>query len=190
MKKLLLNKLILQHWNLFSFITIFLGGVWILFSAGYQNNLLSIENPLPQKGFLAPDFELVSLDGQQIKLTQFRGTPVIINFWASWCQPCRIEMPAIQNALKTYADQQIMILAVNMTNQDNETQVRAFVQELNLSFPVLLDQASIAGSLYQVSALPTTYFVRSDGIINEVVIGGPMSEALLLTRIENLLNQR
>ena len=83
-----------------------------------------------------------------------------------------------------------MILAVNMTNQDNETQVRAFVQELNLSFPVLLDQASIAGSLYQVSALPTTYFVRSDGIINEVVIGGPMSEALLLTRIENLLNQR
>lgn len=99
-------------------------------------------------------------------------------------------MPAIQRAYEKHAEDGLVILAVNMTNQDRVDEVRAFVDDLNLTFTILLDEAGEAGADYRISALPTTFFIDTEGVISEVVIGGPMAEALLLTRIENLLKTR
>lgn len=184
------KQAILAHWNIFSITILMLGAAWIWISAQSQQTPDARKLMLPNVGFGAPEIELVSLSGDQVKLSQFRGKPVILNFWASWCQPCRIEMPAIQRAYEKHAEDGLVILAVNMTNQDRVDEVRAFVDDLNLTFTILLDEAGEAGADYRISALPTTFFIDTEGVISEVVIGGPMAEALLLTRIENLLKTR
>jgi len=167
-----------------------LGAIWIFLSSNKLGSTNDFMMEIPKAGFLSPDFELDTLDGEKIKLSDLRGKPIIINFWASWCQPCRTEMPAIQKALLMHAQDDLVILAVNLTNQDDEIKVRNFISELQLTFTVLMDRNGDTGNLYRVSALPTTFFVRPDGVIEEVVIGGPMAEALLLTRIQKLLASR
>ena len=189
MKKQLYQN-ILKHWNLLSIIILLIGAMWILITKDNSNSTGETSMAFPKAGFLSPDFELETLDGQSIKLSQLRGSAIVVNFWASWCQPCRIEMPAIQKAVNAHKADGVIVLAVNMTNQDNVERVRDFIQELNLTFNILLDQKGEAGAAFHVTALPTTFFIRPDGIIEEVVIGGPMAEALLLTRIEKLLNPR
>jgi peroxiredoxin len=96
-------------------------------------------------------------------------------------------MQTIEKVYQEYKDQGFIVLAVNMTYQDDPLAVMPFVGERGLTFPVLLDETGEMATAYQLRSLPSSYFVRRDGIINEVVIGGPMSEALLRTRIEDLL---
>jgi cytochrome c biogenesis protein CcmG/thiol:disulfide interchange protein DsbE len=114
---------------------------------------------------------------------------VLINIWTSWCPPCRAEMPALQQVYEAYRDQGFEILAVNATNQDSQQDAVGFAQELGLTFPILLDSTGEVSNLYQLRSLPTSFFVDSRGIIHEVVIGGPMSEALLRTRVQQLLEE-
>jgi peroxiredoxin len=161
---------------------------WIGFSADpdrltHQGQSLA----LPKQGFFAPEFNLTTLTGEEVQLSNLRGRPVVINFWASWCQPCRTEMPAIEQAFQKYQAQGIEILAVNATSQDRLTEIQEFVTRLDLTFPILLDREGTVMETYQVSALPTTFFINADGIIEEVVIGGPMAEALLTSRMQRLL---
>ena len=118
---------------------------------------------------------------------QMRGRPVLINLWASWCGPCRAEMPAIQRVYDQYRDQGFVVLAVNATRQDSLQAAQAFVDEFGFTYPILLDVDGVVASLYQLRAFPSSYFVDADGIIQEVVLGGPMNEALLATRVEQLL---
>jgi peroxiredoxin len=96
-------------------------------------------------------------------------------------------MPAIEKMYQEYKEQGLVVLAVNMTYQDDPLEIIPFAEQHNLSFPILLDEQGIAGSLYQLRALPSSYFIDRNGIIREVVIGGPMSEALLRTRIEEII---
>jgi thiol-disulfide isomerase/thioredoxin len=140
----------------------------------------------PQVGFAAPDINLRNAQDEAVQLSDFRGQPVIINLWASWCGPCRAEMPAIQRVSEEYADQGLVILAVNATNQDSQANAMAFVAEHRLTFPILFDIDGLVSQVYRLQALPSTYFVDQFGVIEEVVIGGPMAEALLRTRAENL----
>jgi peroxiredoxin len=96
-------------------------------------------------------------------------------------------MQTIEKVYQEYKDQGFTVLAVNMTYQDDPLAVRPFVNEQGLTFPILLDETGEVGRAYQLRSLPSSYFIRRDGLINEVVIGGPMSEALLRTRIEAIL---
>jgi peroxiredoxin len=138
------------------------------------------------EGFLAPDFELVTMDDEIVQLSNLRGKVVLVNFWASWCPPCRSEMPAMQQIYTEYGPDEFVILAINNGRQDNPSDAEQFVNEKGLTFPILLDSDGLVSALYQVHSLPTSFFIDREGIIREIVIGG-MSEALLRTRAEKLL---
>lgn len=164
-----------------------LGFAWILISADKSGTSTSGKIPAPQQGFLAPDFELKTTTGETIKLSDLRGQAVLVNLWTTWCPPCRAEMQSIEKVYNEYKDQGFVVLAVNMTYQDNPLDIMPFVNEQGLTFPILLDETGEMANAYQLRSLPSSYFIGRDGIINEVVIGGPMAEALLRTRLEELL---
>lgn len=160
---------------------------WIFASADRAGVSTAGEIPAPREGFLAPDFSLQTPEGETVSLSELRGQAVLVNLWATWCPPCRAEMPAIQKLYDEYKDQGFMVLAVNMTYQDNPQSVLPFTRENNLTFPVLLEETGEMARKYELRSLPSSFFINRDGIIQEVVIGGPMSEALLRTRIESIL---
>jgi cytochrome c biogenesis protein CcmG, thiol:disulfide interchange protein DsbE len=164
-----------------------LGFAWIFVSADKSGASTSGKIPAPQKGFLAPDFELKTPKGETVKLSDLRGQAVLVNLWASWCPPCRAEMETIEKIYHEYQDQGFTVLAVNMTYQDEPLKVMPFVNEHGLTFPILLDETGEMANAYQLRSLPSSFFIDREGLINEVVVGGPMSEALLQTRIEEIL---
>ncbi len=160
---------------------------WIAFSTNFITSPSAGDISAPKEGFIAPNFELDSVDGNKIQLEKLRGYPVVINFWASWCPPCRAEMPALQRVYEDYKDQSLHVLAVNMTNQDNILSIEKFIESNGLTFPVLFDYLGDTATKYQVKALPTTYFINEYGIISDIIIGGPMTESLIKSKIEKML---
>jgi len=164
-----------------------LGLAWIYVSADKTGTSTAGKIPAPQQGFLAPDFELKTTDGETVKLSDLRGQAVLVNLWATWCPPCRAEMPAIEKVYNDYKDEGFIVLAVNMTYQDTFANIAPFIDEYGLTFPILLDETSQVGTAYQLRSLPSSFFIDREGIISEVVIGGPMAEALLRTRVEEIL---
>ncbi len=160
---------------------------WIWFSrlpsAGAAGSALAA----PRQGFTAPDFDLPSSTGENISLSSLKGKAVLVNFWASWCPPCQAEMPAIQRVYQEYRDQGLEVLAVNTTMDDDPQKARQFAEQMGLTFPVLFDTYNKTANAYQVRSLPSTYFIDPSGRIQEVVIGGPMAEALLRVRVEQAL---
>jgi len=145
--------------------------------------------PSPREGFSAPDFTLDLLGGGQVTLSELRGKVVVVNLWASWCPPCRAEMPAIEKVYRANKDRGLEVLAVNSTFQDSEADAAAFVQDFGLTFPIPLDRLGAVSNRYLLRALPSTYFIDRLGIIRSVVIGGPMSEAVIQSKVEDLLEE-
>jgi thiol-disulfide isomerase/thioredoxin len=174
--------------RIFPLLLLLLGLVWIVISRAEPASVTGGQIPAPQKGFLAPDFALEDLDGQTVRLSELFGKPLVVNFWASWCPPCRAEMPAMQAVHERYAGQ-VHLLAVNATQQDSLADARAFVNENGLTFPILLDPDGAAYRQFAITSLPTTFFIGADGVVVEVVIGGPLTEAGLRSRIESLLEE-
>ena len=121
----------------------------------------------------SPLFDLERLEGGRLTLGQFRGRPVLINFWASWCKPCRTEMPELINAWHANAGA-MEFLAVNLTDQEKRADVTRFVDELAVPFPVLLDVRGKVRELYSLVLLPTTVFVDSGGMVR-IVHSGPLT---------------
>lgn len=113
---------------------------------------------------LAPNFTVYDLEGNEVNLTDFFGKPIIVNFWASWCGPCKMEMPDFDAAYATYKDE-IVFLMVNMTDGSRETLEKAssFIADSEYTFPVYYDTEYSAAITYSVSSLPTTYFINADG---------------------------
>lgn len=177
----------IRHRRLLSALLLTLGVFWIW----YSRTSPSDENPdaiaLPQAGFRAPDFSLESADSEVISLSEVSDRPLLINFWASWCPPCRAEMPAIQKVYEAYKEQGFLVLAINATNQDSISAATEFIRENGLNFPILWDAEGEVSRLYQIQSLPTSFFVYPSGKIAEVVVGGPMAEAMLRIRVERLL---
>lgn len=129
--------------------------------------------PVPEVGAPAPDFTLQTPQGESVSLSDLRGQVVLINFWATWCAPCRVEMPAIQ---ARYNRGGFTVLAIDF--DESADLVQAFVDELGLTFTVLLDPGGDVQNLYRVRGYPTSFFVDADGIIRVFHIGD-MSESEL-----------
>jgi len=178
-----------KRWSLVLCSLMILGGVWIWISAVPASATTGGEIPSPREGFAAPSFSLETLDGGAVSLGDLQGKVVIVNLWATWCPPCRAEMPAIERVYQANADQGLEILAIHTTFQDSQEAAQAFVQDLGLTFPVLLDRNGDISRQYQLRALPSTYFIDRNGVIQRVVIGGPMSEATLETSVQELLRE-
>ncbi len=172
--------------SLFALILLF-GLIWIFVSADRSGASTSGHIPAPQKGFYAPEFKLNTLDGESVALTDFHGKAVLLNLWATWCPPCQQEMPTIEKLYEEYKDRGFVVLGVNATAQDNPSDLQPFIEKNKISFPVLLDDKNEVSSLYLLRSLPTSFFIGRDGLIKEVVIGGPMSEALIRANIEEIL---
>jgi peroxiredoxin len=137
----------------------------------------------PMAGYAAPDFTLSLTTGETVSLSDFRGQPVVLNFWATWCPPCRAEIPFFQNASRQY-NGQVAVLGIN--DGESLPTVSPFVTEFGMTYPVLLDIDSEVSILYRVAALPTTIFIDRDGVIQEV-FPGIINQAVLESRIEALI---
>ena len=134
-------------------------------------------------GSPAPDFELHNLDGKAVSLRDLRGRAVILNFWASWCGPCRAEMPYLQQVYEEWSGKGLVLLAINLG--ESSSKVKEFVQGFGLSFPVLLDSKGQVAQKYNIGPIPTTFFIDKNGIIQVKIIGAfPSKEA-----IENKLSK-
>ncbi len=160
------------------------GGGWIFVNRipqEAQNNQLE---PAPVKGHPAPEISLLSTTGERINLSDFRGKPVVINFWATWCTPCRIETPELQELHRERGDE-IVIFSVNATQQDGGD-IEGFMQEFGMTFPVMLDTDGQAFKDYGVYGLPTTIFVNKHGVIHEVFTG-LVNKAIIESKIPDLL---
>ncbi len=122
-------------------------------------------------GIPAPDFTLERLDGGSVRLRDLRGKVVLLNFWATWCGPCREEMPLLAEIYRTYHPRGLEVLGVNLTSQDDLAEVRRFVAAFDLPFPILLDHNGRAERSYALVGVPTTVFIDREGIIQRVVLG-------------------
>jgi peroxiredoxin len=173
-----------RNQTILSILILGFGLLWIFMSARSPASA-DRSIPAPRPGFPAPDISLLNLDGHVVQLTDYHGRVVMVNFWASWCPPCRAEMAAFQEIFTEYEDQGFVILAVN--DQESRAAALGFAQSHALTFPILLDEDGEVSKRYRVASLPATFFINKNGYIDEVTYGGPISEALLRVEIAKLL---
>lgn len=139
--------------------------------------------PAPAIGHPAPLFTLPALAGGDLALADLAGQPVVLNFWASWCGPCRAEMPELQRLHDRLGEAGVAVVGVNQ-GESPET-AAAFLESLGLSFPVALDQRTGVSQQYLVNSLPTTFFIDRDGVIRSTFIGA-MSDAVLAENLRSI----
>ncbi|MGJ9460493.1 TlpA family protein disulfide reductase [Oceanobacillus sp. CF4.6] len=127
-----------------------------------------------EQGEAAPDFELETLNGEQFKLSDLKGKKVILNFWYTWCPPCREEMPEMQKFYEEFGEE-VEIIAVNLTYMEkSEQDVHDFIDEFSFTYSVPLDREETVAELYKIHAAPTSYFIGTDGIVGQTRRIGPM----------------
>jgi thiol-disulfide isomerase/thioredoxin len=145
----------------------------------------SLQAQLPGKP--APAFTLKTLEGDTARLAEYLGHPVLINFWATWCTPCRGEMPLLIAAYQAHEQEGLAVLAVDLTDQERSLKdVRKFQAEFQMPFPVLLDKKGKTRKLYALRGVPTSVFVGSDGVVR-AVNQGPIEPAVLQRYLTEIL---
>ncbi|HLQ98162.1 MAG TPA: redoxin domain-containing protein [Candidatus Dormibacteraeota bacterium] len=153
-----------------------------------NDDLLPLEMSGIKEGEFAPDFKLETLDGDNVQLSDYRGKKVLLNFWATWCGPCRKEMPAMQEFYDEFGDD-IEILAVNLNGTNAEktvNDVQDFMDEFDFTYPILLDIDTSVGNEYMVMGLPSTYFIGTDGKIKAPIKMGEMTYEYMVEMMETL----
>jgi len=138
-----------------------------------QTSLLMADQtsfPPVAKPFMAYDFNVKDIDGTQYRLSDYRGKVVVLNFWATWCPPCREEMPSMNRAHKKLANDKVVILAVNV-GEDEDT-IFEFTGNYPVDFPLLMDRDGKVIKNYPVMGLPTTYIISPTGIVTHRTVGG------------------
>jgi peroxiredoxin len=134
----------------------------------------------PKEGEVAPDFNLRDVNGKVVSLSDFRGQTIVLNFWATWCAPCRREFPEFVEAYERNKDKGLIIVGVNL--RENAGSVRKFADQFGARFPVLLDIDGSVASQYRLIGLPVTWFIDSQGVVRSQVIG-PVTPGLLRTNL-------
>ncbi|MDA8224104.1 TlpA family protein disulfide reductase [Desulfosporosinus sp.] len=157
--------------------------IWGFYDVGTKSNSAGVPSNTDQgqlkigleKGDLAPDFELKSIDGKAMKLSSLRGKKVIVNIWATWCPPCRLEMPEMEKFYTTNKNEGVEILAVNLTKAEkSRADVPAFKKAYGITFPIVMDENGDVARLYEVSSIPASFFIDTQGVIREKIVG-PMT---------------
>lgn len=134
-------------------------------------------------GNQAPDFELETLTGDIVKLSDYRGKRVMLNFWATWCPPCRAEMPDME---VFYQDKDVVVLAVNLTDTESSIgNIEDFSEEYGLTFPILMDTNLDVATLYAIRPLPTSFMIDSNGIVSDTTFGA-LNYDLMVQKFENM----
>jgi cytochrome c biogenesis protein CcmG/thiol:disulfide interchange protein DsbE len=144
----------------------------------------TIAGPAPRIGKEAPDFRVIGLDGAPIQLSDFRGRPILVTFWATWCPPCRAEDPDIEAVYRQFQDAGLVVLAVDL-GEDPVT-VRNYAQRAGLTFTVALDQRNEAAGIYRIAGPPTHYFIDADGLIRDWQ-NGSMSKETIEKKVSAIL---
>lgn len=137
------------------------------------NSFTKEKHDILKVGDVAPDFALVDLDGESHQLSDYKGQGVFLNFWGTWCAPCKKEMPAMGRQYQVYKDQGVQVLAVNIAESDMK--VRTFAEQYGMTFPTLIDTTKSVMQAYNVKPLPTTLLINPDGKIVKIITG-EMSE--------------
>lgn len=136
-----------------------------------------IQQGQPDSG-LAPDFTLTTYDGQTITLSELRGQVVIVNFWASWCGPCRQEAPALERVWQEYRDRGVTIVGVTYADEDDNA--RAFIDEYGLTYPIGPDRGTvISGDLYNIRGVPETFIIDQTGHVHQFILAMVTDEQLI-----------
>lgn len=141
-----------------------------------------------EKGKAPPDFEVETLDGKTVKLSDYKGKKVMLNFWASWCPPCKAEMPHMQNYYEDFAeDENVEILAVNLTDAEygGIDDARQFVEDYELTFPIPTDVNGELEKTYEILTIPTTYMIDTAGLIQHKIVG-PMDEQMMIDLVDSM----
>jgi cytochrome c biogenesis protein CcmG/thiol:disulfide interchange protein DsbE len=152
-----------------------LGGLILWFGTPRFENTLTIRKPLPKIGSPIPDFELIDLKGEKVTGNEFQGKPLIINFWATWCAPCKLELPLLQDTAHKY-EKDINLIAVD--SDEPRDVVNKYVAQNNYNLPVLMDESGEMSNAFGVHAFPVTFFVDDKGILQAMHIG-QLDEKLL-----------
>jgi thiol-disulfide isomerase/thioredoxin len=144
-----------------------------------------VERPKqPQAGAEAYDFELTDLQGNTVSLSDFRGKKVLLNFWATWCGPCRAEIPHMTRLYGELRDEDFEIVAVNL--REDAAKVATFAEQFDMTFPVLLDPTGRVGSAYYVRGIPTSIFLDEQGVIQTVHVG-TLTDEMLRAYVDQLM---
>lgn len=174
------------EWTIWIVVAALLGVAWIVVSkeeVREPSTLTLTEAPIV--GHLAPDFTLKTAVGELYTLSEFRGQPVVLNFWASWCGPCRVEMPFFERTQMKYNGKTAVIGV-------NQGETAKIVQEFGvrqaISYPLLVDNDNSVNLSYNINSLPTTIFINADGVVQEVIVG-IVSQAVLEDRIEGMMRE-
>ncbi|WP_083932169.1 redoxin domain-containing protein [Cohnella laeviribosi] len=138
---------------------------------------------IPRNGKEAPAFSLLDLNGQVHRLSDYRGKVVVINFWGTFCPPCREEMPAIQKQYEKWREKGLVVLGLNLN--ESAVTIQGFVRQTGVTFPILFDKDLLIAKKYNVTAYPTTFFVSPDGIIQNIFVGG-MTENYIQQQIDQI----
>jgi peroxiredoxin len=140
----------------------------------------------PEQDSLAPDFLLESLDGSEVRLSDYRGQPVVLNFWATWCAPCRKEIPQFVDAYERFRADGLVVIGVNL--QEGKSIARGYVEDYGMQFPVAIDVDGEVGDAYRLLGLPVTYFIDGDGVVRGVYTG-PFEERAGDTEVRGAIEQ-
>jgi peroxiredoxin len=150
-------------------------GIMLIAGPAFLSSRLALESGMqsgmPKEGEPIPDFDLPTLDGRRVRLSDLRGSPVLINFWATWCAPCKQEMPLIVEQYNWNKGKGLRVLAIDTLLNDNLDDMRAFVKQFNMNFDVLVDETDAIAGGWEVLGLPTTFFVKPDGTVAKVHVG-------------------
>jgi cytochrome c biogenesis protein CcmG/thiol:disulfide interchange protein DsbE len=180
------------QWNMALAITLVVGVLFVAATRVRPETSVSLPSergtvattPAPRENHPAPDFTLVDLAGAPVRLSELRGQVVLVNVWATWCPPCRAEMPMIQAAYEQYRERGFTVLAVNL-KEDSRTVAR-YMGRGGLTFPALLDSDGAVSNTYQARVLPSSFFIDKAGVVR-AVYRGPMARSVVAGTVEQLL---